>query len=119
MLHIINTNDCKYYGEKPTKDNKYYGKIYYQDGSSYQGYFLNGKKHGYGEEKNNDGYHFGFYQDGILHGKALSYIKSKNSYIDGYYQDGQLNGECVFFDNKSNLVNKGMFKNGKSCVATY
>jgi len=119
MLHIINTNDCKYYGEKPTKDNKYYGKIYYQDGSSYQGYFLNGKKHGYGEEKNNDGYHFGFYQDGILHGKALSYIKSKNSYIDGYYQDGQLNGECVFFDNKSNPVNKGMFKNGKSCVATY
>jgi len=118
MIHI---NDDKgiYIGEEPKQDIKYYGKIYYKNGSSYQGYFLNRKKNGYGEEKNNDDYHKGFYQNDKLHGKCISYIKSKNNNTDGYYQDSLLNGECLFYDEKSTLVNKGMFKNGKSCVATY
>jgi hypothetical protein len=119
MIHTIINNNYKYYGEQPIKDIKYYGKIFYSDGSSYQGHFINGNKHGYGEEKTNDGYHCGFYNDGILHGKAITYIKSKGSYIDGYYQNGKLNGECMFYNEKSTLLNKGMFKDGKSCVATY
>jgi hypothetical protein len=120
MLHITNDDNVLYMGEEPKDDVKYYGKLYQKNGSSYQGYFLNGKKTGYGEERLSDGsYHKGFYQDNQLHGKVVSYVKSKGSYIDGYYQDGQLNGECLFYDEKSVLVNKGMFKNGKSCVATY
>jgi hypothetical protein len=51
MLHIVKTDDSIYLGEIPEKDMKYYGKIFYSNGTSYQGYFINGEKNGYGEEK--------------------------------------------------------------------
>jgi hypothetical protein len=54
-MHINQNTDYIYLGEEPLKDAKYYGKMYYTDGSSYQGYFINGKKNGYGEEKNING----------------------------------------------------------------
>jgi hypothetical protein len=43
MIHI-NDDKGTYIGEEPKQDIKYYGKIYYKNGSSYQGYFLNRKK---------------------------------------------------------------------------
>jgi len=119
MMHTTSNTEYKYYGDIPNKDIKYYGKMYYSDGTSYQGYFLNGMKHGYGEETTLDGYNKGYYQNGILNGKVVSYTKSKGIYTDGYYNNGQLNGECLFFDDKNNLVNRGTFKNGKSCVAIF
>ena len=119
MLHTSNNSDSMYFGEKPLENTKYYGKMYYKNGTSYHGYFMNGKKNGYGEEYNKDGYSKGYYTDDFLNGKAITYLKSKGNYIDGYYQNGLLNGECLFFDEKGILQNKGMYKNGKSCVATY
>lgn len=119
MLHISNNSNSLYMGEEPSTENKYYGKVYYKTGESYQGYFLNNNYHGYGEERTQDGFTKGFYNNGKLNGKAITYQKSKGNFIDGYYVDGKLNGECLFFDEKGNLVNKGMYKDGKSCVASY
>jgi hypothetical protein len=118
-MHINQDTDYIYLGEEPLKDAKYYGKMYFTDGSSYQGYFINGKKNGYGEEKNINGYTKGYYQENDLNGKALSFIKSKGCFIDGSYQNGKLNGECMFYDEKNVLQNRGMYKDGKSCVASY
>jgi hypothetical protein len=118
-LHIQENADSLYLGENPTTDSKYYGKLYYKNGTSYQGYFVNNKKHGYGEERNSEGYSKGYYADDKLHGKAVTYLKNKQSYVDGYYNQGKLNGECLFYDDKSIIVNKGMYKDGKSCVASY
>ena len=119
MLHISNNLESTYYGEKPNDTEKYYGKLYYKNGTSYHGYFLKGKKHGYGEEYCSDGYVKGYFAEDQLNGKAITYVKSKGNHIDGYYKDGKLNGECLFFDEKGVLQNKGMYKDGKSCVATY
>jgi hypothetical protein len=119
MLHVNKTSDYLYLGEKPKPDIKYYGKIYYDNGTSYQGYFMNEKKCGYGEERTLEGYNKGYYRNDSLNGKSITYNKNKGSYIDCYYTEGILDGDCTVYDEKSNLVNKGMYKNGKSCVSTF
>ena len=120
MFTTIETPENTYYGEPRSNDSKYYGKVYYKNGWSYQGYLMNGKKHGYGEMKAIDGnYSKGYYLNDLLNGKAIMYIKEKGTYIDGYYVDGKLNGECLFYDDKGKLINRGMYKDDKSCVATY
>jgi len=120
MLTIIETPESTYYGEPRSNESKYYGKVYYKNGWSYQGYLMNGKKHGYGHMKTIDGnYTKGYYSNDLLNGKGIMYIKEKGTYIDGYYVDGKLNGECLFYDDKGTLINKGMYKDDKSCVATY
>ena len=119
MLHVNKTSDYLYLGEKPKPDIKYYGKIYYDNGTSYQGYFINEKKCGYGEERTLEGYNKGYYRNDSLNGKSITYNKNKGSYIDCYYTEGILDGDCTVYDEKSNLVNKGMYKNGKSCVSTF
>lgn len=118
MIHIKKSVDSIYLGEPPTTDSKYYGKIYYNDGTSYQGYFLNGLKHGQGHEHSNNGYSKGYYRDDKLNGEVMTFDKNKG-YIVGYYQDGLLNGDCITYDTKCLVSNKGMYKNGKSCVSTY
>jgi len=120
MFTTIETPENTYYGEPRSNESKYYGKVYYKNGWSYQGYLMNGIKHGYGEMKTIDGsYSKGYYLNDLLNGKAIMYIKEKGTYIDGYYVDGKLNGECLFYDDKGKLINKGMYKDDKSCVATY
>jgi hypothetical protein len=49
MFTILETPENTYYGEPRSNESKYYGKVYYKNGWSYQGYLMNGKKHGYGE----------------------------------------------------------------------
>lgn len=120
MFTTIETPENTYYGEPSSNESKYYGKVYYKNGWSYQGYLMNGKKHGYGEMKTIDGnYTKGYYSNDLLNGKAIMYIKEKGTYIDGYYINGKLNGECLFYDDKGKLINRGMYKDDKSCVATY
>jgi len=120
MFTTIETPENTYYGEPRSNESKYYGKVYYKNGWSYQGYLMNGKKHGYGEMKAFDGnYTKGYFSNDLLNGKGIMYIKEKGTYIDGYYVDGKLNGECLFYDDKGKLINKGMYKDDKSCVATY
>lgn len=118
MIHIKKTNDSIYLGEEPIPDTKYYGKVYNNDGTSYQGYFLNGLKHGYGHEQKNQDYNEGYYRDDKLNGEAITFTKGKG-YVLGYYQDGNLNGESTSYDEKCLVSNKGMYKDGKSCLPTY
>ena len=120
MLTTIETLESTYYGEPISNESKYYGKVYYKNGWSYQGYLMNGKKHGYGEMKTIDGsYSKGYYSNDLLNGKTIIYNKEKGTYIDGYYVDGKLNGECLFYDDKGKLINRGIYKDDKSCVPTF
>ena len=118
MVTIINTDKYIYCGNSPI-ENKYYGKIYYNDGTSYHGYFLNKLKNGYGEQKNIDSYYKGYWKDDKYHGAGIFFNSKDQSYMTGYYQDGLLEGECLFYDKNLNMVNKALYKNGKSCVPTY
>jgi hypothetical protein len=118
MVTIINTNEYIYCGSTPT-DNKYYAKVYYKDGTSYQGYFLNKLKNGYGEQKDKGSYYKGYWKDDKYHGSGIFFNSKDMSYMTGYYQDGLLEGECLFYDKNMVMVNKALFKNGKSCVPTY
>lgn len=118
MVTIINTDKYIYCGNSPI-ETKYYGKVYYTDGSSYHGYFLNKLKNGYGEQKNIDSYYKGYWKDDKYHGAGIFFNSKDQSYMTGYYQDGLLEGECLFYDKNLNMVNKALFKNGKSCVPTY
>jgi hypothetical protein len=45
MVTVINTDKYIYLGNPPI-ETKYYGKMFYPNGSSYQGYFLNKLKNG-------------------------------------------------------------------------
>ena len=117
-IHIKKSIDSIYLGEEPIPDTKYYGKIYNTDGTSYQGYFMNGLKHGFGHSQENNNYNEGYYREGKLNGEAISYVKG-TGYVRGFYQDGNLNGESISYDEKCTLVNKGMYKDGKSCLPTY
>jgi len=118
MVTIINTDKYIYLGNAPI-ETKYYGKMFYPNGSSYQGYFLNKLKNGYGEQKNIDSYYKGYWKDDKYHGAGIFFNLKDQSYMTGYYQEGLLEGECLFYDKNMSLVNKALFKNGKSCVPTY
>jgi hypothetical protein len=118
MVTIINTNEYIYCGNEPS-DNKYYAKVYYKDGTSYQGYFLNKLKNGYGEQKDKNSYYKGYWKDDKYHGSGIFFNSKDMSYMTGYYQNGLLEGECLFYDKNMVMVNKALFKNGKSCVPTY
>ena len=118
MLSIQNTEQYVYCGNNPS-ETKYYGKIYYKDGSSYQGHFINKLKNGYGEQKNLESYYKGYWKDDKYHGCGTFFNYKDMSYMTGYYQEGLLEGECLFYDKNLMLVNKALYKNGKSCVPTY
>jgi hypothetical protein len=75
MLTINETPENTYYGEPRSNESKYYGKVYYKNGWSYQGYLMNGIKHGYGEMKTIDGsYSKGYY----LEWMRQHWLKDKN-----------------------------------------
>jgi hypothetical protein len=80
-----------YFGELESSESKYYGKIYYKNGTSYQGYLMNGKKYGYGEEKTLDGYNKGYYVNDVL---SSSISNSNISYSVNILDQGNI-GSCV------------------------
>ena len=112
-MNYIKTSTYIYYGEPRLKDTKYYGKIYYKNGTSYHGYLMNYKKHGYGEKyESNGNYRKGYFKDDALNGDGILYCKKKEVYYIGNFTNGKLDGLITcFYANKKKGIKKN-FKNG-------
>ena len=112
-MNYIETSTYIYYGEPKQKDTKYYGKIYYKNGISYHGYFINGLRNGYGEKYDSNGsYRKGYFKDGVLNGEGVSFNKEKKAYYIGNFTDGKLDGLITcFYDDPKRVIKKN-FKDG-------
>ena len=84
------------------------------------GEYLNGKKHGNGEEYFEEGFpkYKGKYLNGLRHGKGKEYHKEYSILIfDGEYLNGKRwNGKGIEYDEYYNeILYKGEYLNGKRC----
>ena len=70
------------------------GKFTYQDGSFYEGEFVNGKKNGYGIYKwDNDKYYEGKWKNDKQNGYGVYY--DKNKVIKGFWIDGKIKNRII------------------------
>jgi len=66
---------------------------------TYEGDFLEGKKHGNGTFFYSDqSKYIGPFENGNRHGKGI-YYWTKDSYWEGTFENGQFHGEGMYFDN--------------------
>lgn len=105
----------------------------------YSGEFLNGKKHGYGEEiipeANGSDRYVGQFREGRRHGRGIYYFANGGKYEGelvrdqftgdgsfespngdryvGQFRNGQFAGEGIFTFANGNVVQEGVFENGK------
>ena len=81
------------------------------------GEYLNGKKHGNGEEYFEEGFpkYKGKYLNGLRHGKGKEYHKEYSILIfDGEYLNGKRwNGKGIEYDDHYNKIFEGQYLNGK------
>lgn len=102
---------CKkynYYGN--FIDGKKNGKGKYEDleqNRIYEGYFLNDKKHGYGEEEYSDGsYYKGDFKNDLKNGKGIFMLDKKDeekkiNFYNGDFKNDKIWGEGLFIWNKN------------------
>ncbi len=105
----------------------------------YSGEFLNGKKHGYGEEiipeVNGSDRYVGQFREGRRHGRGIYYFANGGKYEGelvrdqftgdgsfespngdryvGQFRNGQFAGEGIYTFANGNVVQEGVFENGK------
>ena len=110
----------------------------------YSGEFLNGKKHGYGEEiipdANGSDRYVGQFREGRRHGRGVYYFANGGKYDGeivrdqfvgdgsfespngdryvGQFRNGQFAGEGIYTFANGNVVQEGIFENGKFVRAT-
>jgi hypothetical protein len=111
------------------KDIGEFKKIQYESGSSYEGYVLNGQRHGYGVYSTWNGItEEGEFMNGELNGKGKkTYIDIDNPDLmgtriyEGEFKDGKLNGMGKYTSGSGDVY-EGEFKNdqlnGKGIIST-
>jgi len=115
-LKSFTSSIVSYAGDK--KNNNYHGKgvLIFKDDEKYEGYFLNGRFHGFGTytfgpKSISPGEKYeGYFKNGERSGKGI--LTHSDQVLDGYFINGQANGygETKFGNGD---IYKGEFKDGK------
>uniref|UniRef100_A0A6U4ZSS2 MORN repeat-containing protein 5 n=1 Tax=Hemiselmis andersenii TaxID=464988 RepID=A0A6U4ZSS2_HEMAN len=106
------TMEVGYIGQK-NKDMQMHGKgtMWFEDGATYDGQWVNGKMSGKGMMTYEDGATYeGQWEDDVMHGKGTYTFPSKAVYV-GDYRNGERNGWGKF-DHGTGDYYEGEFKDG-------
>jgi hypothetical protein len=83
------------------------------DNTTYKGQFLNGKKHGIGEQVWPDGSCFmGSFKDGVSSGKGVQIFSTGDYYI-GDWKNGMSDGFGEYYHEKDNILYEGEWLKGE------
>lgn len=110
QLKRYETNNGYYLSYSPSLDG--YIEFYWDNGNSYKGDYLNGKRTGRGEYRWADGRMYtGDFVDDQLIGNGTYYEADGTKYV-GSFQDGHMSGQGTLYDSSGNKVYEGGWGNG-------